>query len=370
MREYLLVMAIAAGVTFLITPVVRIGAIRWGAMARVRDRDVHAIPTPRLGGVAMYLGVAAALLIAHLMPTLRHSFEQSSYSTAIVVAGGLICLLGALDDRFELDALTKLTGQIAASGVMVILGVQLLLIYVPFGGVGTFILGRDQAVPLTIAFCVLTVNALNWIDGLDGLAAGVSAISALAFFAYSYHLGYVGYGQVAFTPTLMSAVLAGACLGFLPHNFQPARIFMGDSGSMFIGLMLAASATTATSADSQSFQTLLGALPLLIGLLIPLGVLAIPLGDLVVTTARRVRAGKAPWSPDKLHLHHRLLEIGHSQRRAVLIIYFWTALLAFGGVAMSVTHGLWLVLGVVGGLAAVALVLVNLPKLRPVRRSQ
>jgi UDP-GlcNAc:undecaprenyl-phosphate GlcNAc-1-phosphate transferase len=367
-REYLLVMGIAAAVTYLLTPVVRLVAIRWGAMAKVRDRDVHAIPTPRLGGVAMYAGICAALMIAHLMPTLRRSFEANSYSTAILIACGLICALGALDDRIELEALAKLAGQVVAAGVMVLLGVQLALIYVGFGGVGTYILSRDQAVPLTILFCVLTVNAMNWIDGLDGLAAGVAAISALAFFVYSYHLGYVGYGDVAFTSTLMSAVLAGACLGFLPHNFQPARIFMGDSGSMLVGLMLASSATTATSADPQAFQNLLGSLPLVIGLLIPLGVLAIPLGDLVLTMARRVRAGRAPWVADKLHLHHRLLEIGHSQRRAVLIIYLWTALLAFGGVAMSVTNGLWLVLSVVGGTAVVALVLVNLPRLRPTRR--
>jgi len=367
-REYLLVLGIAAAVTYLLTPVVRIIAMRWGAMAKVRDRDVHAIPTPRLGGVAIYGGVCAALMIAHLMPTLRRSFEANSYSTAILISGGLICLLGALDDRWELDSLTKLAGQVVATGVMVILGVQLALVYVGFGGVGTFILSRDQSVPLTILFCVLTINAINFIDGLDGLAAGVSAISALAFFVYSYHLGYVGYGDVAFTPALISAVLAGACLGFLPHNFQPARIFMGDSGSMLIGLMLAASATTATTADPQAFQDLLGSLPLVIGLLIPLGVLAIPLVDLTLAVFRRVKAGRSPFAPDKMHLHHRLLEIGHSQRRAVLIIYLWTALLAFGGVAVSVTNGLWLVLSVVGGTAVVALVLVNLPRLRPTRR--
>src|SRR5215468_4610087 len=290
MREYLLVLCIAGAVTYLTTPLVRIVAIRWGAMAGVRDRDVHAIPTPRLGGVAMYAGICAALMIAHLMPTLRRSFE-SSYSTAILIAGGLICALGAADDRWELDSLTKLAGQVLAAGVMVILGVQLLLIYVPFGGTGTVILGRDQAVGLTILFCLVTVNAINFIDGLDGLAAGVSAISALAFFLYSYHLSRVGYtADIAFTPTLISAVLAGACLGFLPHNFQPARIFMGDSGSMLIGLMLAASATTATSADSQGFQDLFGALGLFLGLLIPVGVLAVPLVDLTLAVFRRVRA--------------------------------------------------------------------------------
>ena len=371
MREYLLAFCIAGAVTYLSTPLVRLAAIRWGAMAKVRDRDVHAIPTPRLGGVAIYIGICAALMIAHLMPTLRRSFDQDSYSPAILIAGGLICALGAADDRWELDSLTKLTGQVLAAGVMVILGVQLALIYIPFGGIGTIVLGQDQAVGLTILFCVVTVNAINFIDGLDGLAAGVSAISAVAFFLYSYHLSRVGYtAGIAFTPTLMSAVLAGACLGFLPHNFQPARIFMGDSGSMLIGLMLAASATTATSADSQGFQDLFGALGLFLGLLIPVGVLAIPLVDLTLAVFRRVKAGRSPFAPDKMHLHHRLLEIGHSHRRAVLIIYFWAALLAFGGVAVSVAKSLELVLSMVGALAVAALLLINLPRLRATRRTQ
>jgi len=369
-REYLLVLCIAGAVTYLATPLVRLAAIRWGAMARVRDRDVHAIPTPRLGGLAMYAGICAALMIAHLMPTLRRSFDHNSYSTAILISGGLICLLGAADDRWELDSLTKLAGQVLAAGVMVILGVQLQLIYLPFGGTGTIILGKDQAVGLTVLFCIVTVNAINFIDGLDGLAAGVSAISAAAFFLYSYHLSHVGYtADIAFTPTLVSAVLVGACLGFLPHNFQPARIFMGDSGSMLIGLMLAASATTATSADSQGFQDLLGALGLFLGLLIPVGVLAIPLVDLTLAVVRRVKAGRSPFAPDKMHLHHRLLEIGHSHRRAVLIIYFWAALLAFGGVAVSVTKSLGLVFSMLGGLAVIALVLMNLPRLRTARRT-
>src|SRR5215468_4633951 len=280
MREYLLVLCIAGAVTFLTTPLVRIVAIRWGAMARVRDRDVHAIPTPRLGGLAMYAGICAALMIAHLMPTLRRSFDHNSYSTAILISGGLICLLGAADDRWELDSLSKLAGQVLAAGVMVILGVQLQLIYLPFAGTGTIILGKDQAVGLTVLFCIVTVNAINFIDGLDGLAAGVSAISAVAFFLYSYHLSRVGYtADVAFTPTLVSAVLAGACLGFLPHNFQPARIFMGDSGSMLIGLLLAAASTSASGRINPAAYGARDALALLSPLLVVAAVLFVPLLD-------------------------------------------------------------------------------------------
>jgi UDP-GlcNAc:undecaprenyl-phosphate GlcNAc-1-phosphate transferase len=368
-REYALVFCIAAAVTFLLTPVVRVLARRWGAVAKPRDRDVHAIPTPRLGGVAMYLGMAVALLVANLMPTLQRTYQTGSETTALLVAGGIICLLGVLDDRWELDSLTKLAGQVFAAGVMVLLGVQLLTLYVPFGGVGTISFSRNDSVGLTVLLCLLTINAINFIDGLDGLAAGVSAISALAFFAYSYHLALEGYGDVAFAPTLLTAVLAGACVGFLPHNFSPARVFMGDSGSMLIGLTLAAAATTAsTGADAQSFSTAVSTVPLYLPLLLPLVVLAVPLVDLVLAVFRRVKAGRSPFAPDKMHLHHRLLEIGHSQRRAVLLIYFWSALLAFGGVAVSIVDTPLPVLSVVAALAAFALVLSGVPRLRATPR--
>src|SRR3954466_13022861 len=316
-REYAVVLLTAALVTFLATPVVRMVAIRFRMMAAPRERDVHVIPTPRGGGVAMYFGVAAAVLVASRLPALQRTFDDSQ-TYAVLVAGGLICLLGVLDDKWGLDALTKLTGQIAAAGVMVLLGVQLAFLFLPVADIGTVSFGPDTGVPLTILLTVLTVNALNFIDGLDGLAAGVSAIAALAFFAYSYHLGLTGYDDVASAPALITAVLAGACLGFLPHNFSPARIFMGDSGSMLIGLTLAASAVTASStADSQTFaNSPADTLPMYLPFLLPLVVLAIPLVDLVMAVIRRVKAGRSPFSPDKLHLHHRLLEIGHTQRRA------------------------------------------------------
>jgi UDP-GlcNAc:undecaprenyl-phosphate GlcNAc-1-phosphate transferase len=369
LREYALVFCVAAAVTFLLTPVVRVLARRWGAVARPRDRDVHAIPTPRLGGVAIFAGMAVALLVANLMPTLQRTYQTGSETTAVLIAGGIICLLGVLDDRWELDSLTKLAGQVFAAGIMVLLGVQLLTLYVPWGGVGTLSFGRNDSVGLTVLLCLLTINAINFIDGLDGLAAGVSGISALAFFAYSYHMAREGYDDVAFAPTLLSAVLAGACVGFLPHNFSPARVFMGDSGSMLIGLTLAASAVTAsTRIDPQTNTGAASTLPLYLPYLLPLVVVAVPLVDLVLAVLRRVRAGRSPFAPDKMHLHHRLLEIGHSHRRAVLLIYFWSALLAFGGVAVSILNDPLLVLSVVAALAAVALVLSSVPRLRALRR--
>jgi UDP-GlcNAc:undecaprenyl-phosphate GlcNAc-1-phosphate transferase len=368
-REYALVFCIAAAVTFLLTPVVRVLARQWGAVARPRDRDVHAIPTPRLGGVAIFGGMAVALLVANLMPTLQRTYRSGSETTAVLIAGAIICLLGVLDDRWELDSLTKLAGQVFAAGVMVLLGVQLLTLYVPWGGVGTLSFGRNDSVGLTVLLCLLTINAINFIDGLDGLAAGVSAISALAFFAYSYHMAREGYDDVAFAPTLLSAVLAGACIGFLPHNFSPARVFMGDSGSMLIGLTLAASAVTAsTRIDPQTTTGAISTLPLYLPYLLPLVVVAVPMVDLMLAVLRRVRAGRSPFAPDKMHLHHRLLEIGHSHRRAVLLIYFWSALLAFGGVAISILNDPLLVLSVVAALAAVALLLSSVPRLRALWR--
>lgn len=369
MREFAVVLLVAAIVTYLLTPLLRAVATHIHAMTQPRDRDVHAIPTPRLGGVAMYGGIMAAVFVATVLPALQQTFVYSQDILGVLLAGGLICLLGALDDRFDLDALTKLTGQIACAGVMALFGVQITFFYVPFGDVGTVSLGSDIAVPLTILLTVLTINAANMIDGLDGLLAGVAGIAALAFFAYSYNLSRTEqFGDVASAPTLIAAVLTGSCLGFLPHNFQPARIFLGDSGAMLIGLMLAAAAVSATGkADPQTFAGATSLLPLTLPLLVPLAVLAFPLVDLVLAVLRRARAGRSPFAPDKLHLHHRLLEIGHSHRRAVLILYLWTMVLAFGTVALAIFGVSPEVLWGLGSLLVLAVLVSSIPQLRPHR---
>jgi UDP-GlcNAc:undecaprenyl-phosphate GlcNAc-1-phosphate transferase len=260
---------------------------------------------------------------------------------AVLVAGGVIVLLGVVDDTWGLDAVTKLAGQVVAAGVMILLGLQLLTITLP--GAGTISLG-PEGVPLTVLITLLTVNAINFVDGLDGLAAGVGAIAALAFFAFSYSLstGQVTSGILLdriSSPTLIAAVLAGACLGFLPHNFSPARLFMGDSGSMLIGLMLSGAVTSITGQFNYGALPASTTFPALLVLLLPFAVLAVPFVDLVLAVVRRTRSGVSPFSPDKAHLHHRLLQIGHSHTRAVLIMYFWTALLGFGAVAACVSGG-------------------------------
>lgn len=364
MREYLLVLSVAAIVTFLMMPIVRWVAVRWGAMPEVRERDVHTIPIPRLGGIGVYLGMCAGVLVASRLPGLQDTFRHSSETTAVLIAGGFICLVGAIDDRFDLEPLTKFAGQIAAAGILVLLGVQLAFIFVPDSSLGTISLDPNSSFLLTTLIVVATVNAMNFIDGLDGLLAGVATITAVGFFAYSYWLGLQGYGDVFSAPSLVTAVLAGACLGFLPHNFNPARIFLGDSGSMLIGLVLAAAAISTTSrTDTQSFSTLGNAVPLIMPLLMPIAVLAVPLADMVLAVVRRARKGRSPFSPDKMHLHHRLLEIGHTQRRAVIIMYIWTALLTFVGVGMSLADPV-LVLSVSVGLALAAVVLMFMPRVR------
>ncbi|HEX2262152.1 MAG TPA: MraY family glycosyltransferase [Pseudonocardiaceae bacterium] len=336
LREYVLVGLTAAVVTFLLTGLVRQLALRTGAVAMPRERDVHRAPIPRLGGVAMYGGILGGVLLSHHLPVLRRSFEFSGDVVGVLVAGGIIMLIGALDDRFELDSLTKFAGQVTAAGVLVLFGVQWFIFPVPWNG-SALVLGQDQAVLVTVALAVVLMNAMNFVDGLDGLAAGIGLIAAVAIGAFALQLLDRSGGSVsAYPPTLIAALIAGACLGFLPHNFQPARIFMGDSGAMLIGLMLAAASTSASGRVDLTSYGATDVLALFSPLLVVAAVLFVPLLDLLLAVVRRTRAGRSPFAADKLHLHHRLLEIGHSHRRAVLLIYLWAALLAFGAVALTV----------------------------------
>ena len=282
MREYLLVLVVAAGVTYLVTPVTRRLAVRIGAMAAVRDRDVHAVPTPRLGGVAMYAGIAAAIFVAERLPHLHSTFTDSSEPIAVLMAGGLVCVLGIVDDVYNIDALTKLAGQILAAGILVLEGVQALWIPEPNGSV--FVPGQQLGALVTVIVVVVIINAVNFIDGLDGLAAGVVGLAAAALFAYSYTLSVQHGLDRANPPTLITAVLVGACAGFLPHNFNPARIFMGDSGSMLIGLLLSASVISLTGQLDPNAVSNLELFPTALPVLLPLLVLLVPFLDLMLAS--------------------------------------------------------------------------------------
>jgi UDP-GlcNAc:undecaprenyl-phosphate GlcNAc-1-phosphate transferase len=344
-REYLLCLFTAAAVTYFATPAVRRFAIRFGAIAPVRDRDVHTRPTPRLGGLAIVLGLLAALLIASRLPLMQTVFDRET-GTATALIGGIAVLtvVGIIDDRWGLDALTKASGQVLAAGVLAYGGIS--LAWLPIGGV--FVLDPFFSVALTVFVVVITVNAINFIDGLDGLAAGIATISASAFFVYSYLLSVVEGFERATLSTLVSAALVGACLGFLPHNFFRARIFMGDTGSMVIGLILATSSITLSGRVDPNAVTGVTVLPALLPLVLPIAILAVPLFDLVAAVLRRTWAGRSPFHPDKGHLHHRILELGHSTTRAVLLMYAWAAVLAGTTVAMAfVPIGVALAVGAV-----------------------
>ena len=340
MREYLTVFLVSAVVTYLLGVVAREVALRTGAVAKVRARDVHAVPIPYFGGVAMLGGLAAAYLVAHRLPFLSLSDRQVFHDSAVVLGGGaMICVLGILDDLIELDALTKFGGQVLAAGFLVVNQVQYYNFQLP--GRVQFSLVGPQGALLSVFVVVATVNAVNFVDGLDGLAAGVVAIGAVAFFAFAYKLADVNNETLAISAALLCAALGGACVGFLPHNFFPARIFMGDSGSMLIGLVLSGSAMTLTGQfatvdlNQGAGGSQASLLPTLLPILLPISILVVPFADLVLAVIRRTRAGRSPFAPDKQHLHHRLLEIGHSHRRAVLIMWLWAALIAFGGVLAS-----------------------------------
>jgi UDP-GlcNAc:undecaprenyl-phosphate GlcNAc-1-phosphate transferase len=339
-REYLLVALTAAAVTFLLTGLVRRFAIKVGAVAEIRARDVHVTPIPRMGGIGIYLGLVAAIGLAHQLPVLRSAF-LSLDSTGVIIAGGLIVLIGAIDDRFELDAITKLCGQVMCAGILVLFGVQWVEFWVPWGGGdGSFgsviVLDKNQGALLTVLLVVVMVNAINFVDGLDGLASGLGFIAASATCAFSLGLlNSAGGDAGVYPPALIASALAGGCLGFLPYNFQPAKIFMGDSGSMMIGLVLAAAATSASGKISYTRYGARDTLALLSPLLVVAAVVFLPMLDLILAVVRRTRRGESPFAADKMHLHHRLLEIGHSHRRAVLLIYLWAALLAFGAVSVT-----------------------------------
>jgi UDP-GlcNAc:undecaprenyl-phosphate GlcNAc-1-phosphate transferase len=356
MREYLLCLLAAAAVTYLLTPPVRSLALRLKMMAPVRDRDVHAEPTPRLGGLAMAGGLLAGLLLASKLPMMRAVFDGSNTAIALLSGVAVIVLLGVIDDKWGLDAPTKLAGQVLAAGVMAFQGIA--VIWLPIGG--TFVLDPITSVLFTVLIVLVSINAINFVDGLDGLAAGIVAIAAGAFFAYSYLLSVELGFERATLATLVSALLVGMCLGFLPNNFFPARIFMGDTGAMMLGLLLAASTITLSGQVDPSAVAGGTLLPTLLPILLPVAVLAVPLVDLLLAVIRRTRAGRNPFAPDKQHLHHRLLEMGHSQRRAVVVMYAWTGLLAGAAVAVAFVPGIYVAVGLVVGLGLLV-VLVRRP---------
>jgi UDP-GlcNAc:undecaprenyl-phosphate GlcNAc-1-phosphate transferase len=330
-REYILCLVAAAAVTYLLTPLARELAKKWKVMAPVRDRDVHDTPTPLLGGLAMFGGLLAGLVLASKLPMMSAVFEGGRTPLALLSGVAIIVALGIVDDKWGLDAPTKLAGQVLAAGVMAFQGIA--IIWLPIGG--TFVLDPLTSVLFTVLIVVISINAINFVDGLDGLAAGIVLVAAGAFFGYAYLLSVESGLDRATLATLVSVLLVGITAGFLPHNYTPARIFMGDTGSMLLGLLLAAGTITLSGQVDPSALTTGALIPTLLPIALPIAVMAIPLVDLFLAVIRRTRAGRNPFAPDKQHLHHRLLEMGHSQGRAVLLMYAWTGLVAGTAVAIA-----------------------------------
>ncbi|YAL84130.1 MraY family glycosyltransferase [Dermacoccaceae bacterium W4C1] len=354
MREYVLVCLVVAVVTFVATPAARWAAARFGAYTPVRARDVHSVPIPRLGGVAMFVGLAAGLLLASRLPYLSQLFSgsqsQQGKLLGVLVGAGLICALGAIDDFREMDALTKFAGQIVVGGVLAFSGIQLLSL--PLGSTRT-ILPQPILVAITIFIVVATTNAVNFIDGLDGLAAGVVAIAGGTFFIWAYFQPRFDPPNVFSAAALLSAILVGCCLGFLPHNFHPARLFMGDSGALFLGLLLASATIsftgdfdpTVTSAETQGPNA-----SWWLPVALPVAVLMLPVLDILMAFRRR---GFNFSRPDRLHLHHRMMRIGHTHRRAVLLLYLWSFSIAVGVLSFSFAPAVGAI-GILAGLLAIS----------------
>jgi UDP-GlcNAc:undecaprenyl-phosphate/decaprenyl-phosphate GlcNAc-1-phosphate transferase len=375
-KEYLFVLIIAAVVTYLLTPLVRRGAIAINAQHAPRERDVHTKPTPLLGGVAMYGGLVAGLLVADRFTNyLQQAFASPRTIEGLLMAGGLLVIVGIIDDRWGLGATSKLAAQIAAGGIVVWSGAY--LPWIPGPGSETVLLEPDLSYTVTILIIVATINAVNFIDGLDGLAAGVVGISALGYLVYSYELTNSIGIQSQSVPAIASAVLAGMCLGFLPHNFNPARIFMGDTGSMLLGLLLAYGPIASTA--SLDYNLLVsynnGALhpanrfPTILPLIIPVAIWIIPYTDMVLAVIRRTLKGMSPFDADRQHLHHRLQNMGHSHRQTVLLMYLWAALFTGLVVGLSVISIPLIWFAIITLAAIGALVLATAPKLRPWRSS-
>ncbi|MGH9264336.1 MAG: glycosyltransferase family 4 protein [Acidimicrobiales bacterium] len=331
MWRYGVVFLVAAAVTFALTPAVWRLSIRWGAVVKPDERRIHERPTPTLGGVAMLAALLVAMGVARFLPGFGPIFE-SSEPFGLALAAVVILAIGMLDDLREVSAPAKVAGQVFAASILGLAGVVMFYFRVPFADF--YVLSPDLGFLLTVLWVVGMANAVNLIDGLDGLAAGVVAIAAGAFFVYAYRLQDVGLLSTDNMAPLVVAITCGMCVGFLPHNVHPAKVFMGDSGSLLLGLLMAATTISVggRTADQFSGQTYFFFAPLVI----PFVILGVPFVDTALAIIRRARRRSSLSQADKEHLHHRLMRQGHGQTRSVIILWAWTAILS--GVVLVPTY--------------------------------
>jgi UDP-GlcNAc:undecaprenyl-phosphate GlcNAc-1-phosphate transferase len=321
---YFVVGAVAAVATFLLTPIVRVLSLKFGAVVSPDERRVHDVPTPTLGGVAMFGAFLLAMFVAWRLDAFHLVFTSSSEPLGVVLGAAIIFTVGLLDDLFEWSAPAKASGIVLAGGVMSLLGITMFYFRIPFFGL--VVLSPDLAPLITVLWVAGMANAVNFIDGLDGLAAGTVAIAAGAFFLYAQRLNDAGLLAEGSISPMVSVIVLGMCVGFLPHNFHPARIFMGDCGALLLGLLMAASTIVVGGRASEPFsgQTYFFFAPLFI----PLFILGVPILDTAFAIVRRATRRASVATADKDHLHHRLMRLGHGHRRSVLILWTWTAILS------------------------------------------
>lgn len=326
---FVLVAAVAALITWIASRAVLALALRYRIHPPVRERDVHSRPTPRLGGVAMLIGVLAAFGVAWLIPELAPVFAEPVRIWALLGAAVGICLVGIVDDLVDLDWMLKLGAQVLVATLVAVLGVQ--IVSLPIGGITVG--SSTMSIALSVLIIVLVMNAVNFIDGLDGLVASTTIIGSAAFFGYILMIsGNLGQQNAFFSlASLITATIIGVCIGFLPVNWHPARMFMGDGGALMLGLLTAASAIAVTGQiDIGTMGGRSQILPAFIPVLLPLAILLLPITDFALAVLRRLANGSSPFAADRKHLHHRLLDMGHSHLGAVLIFAAWTAVVSVG----------------------------------------
>lgn len=366
MVGYGIVFLVAVLTTYFFTFPVRRLAIRWGAIVIPDERRVHARPTPTIGGAAMFIGFIVALSTAMLIPQFRAVFANSTEPLGVALAATIIFVVHLIDDRRGLSAPAKIAGMVLAGTALSHLGVNMFYLKIPFAS--TLVISDDFAPIATVMWLIIIANAINLIDGLDGLAAGIVGIASLSFFLYGDRLFKAGILDPDNFGPLIAIIACGICVGFLPHNFHPARIFMGDSGAMLLGLLLASSTLVISGRSDEPFsgQTYFTFAPIII----PFVILGVPILDTTWAILRRAKSRTGIATADKAHLHHRLMRLGHGQRRSVLILWAWTALLS--GVVLLPTythHGNAIIPFVVLGLAVVLYTLFH-PEIRRQPKAQ
>ncbi len=324
LSAYFIVGATAAAVTFVLIPIVIRLSPRFGAVVEPSERRVHEQPTPTAGGAAMMGGVIVATLVAALHPGFREVMAARTEMFGVVVAALVIWSVGLVDDIREISPPAKIAGMVLSGSVMSLTGVSILVFRVPFFEV--LFLSADWSFLITVVWVIGMANVVNLIDGLDGLAAGIVAIASATFLLYALRLGTENVLDAANPGGLWAVIALGVCIGFLPHNVHPARIFMGDGGALLLGLLMAASTMSVGGRTSVDFsgQTFFFFAPIVI----PLLILGVPVLDTVFAVMRRTVRRRGLSAPDKEHLHHRLMNLGHGHRRAVLILWGWSALLS------------------------------------------